>query len=76
MTVNLMRIKRALLYMLFQMLNTLLMLQEVNARDEDDNLLLERILLLIRNLLYIPADPDDEKVILRNVPCWILYQSL
>ena len=49
---------------------TLLLLQEVNDRDEDDNLLLERILLLIRNLLYIPADPDDEKVILRNV-CWL-----
>ena len=39
----------------------------MNDRDEDDNLLLERILLLIRNLLYIPADPDDEKVTLRNV---------
>ena len=31
-------------------------------REEEDNLLLERILLLIRNLLYVPADPDNEKV--------------
>uniref|UniRef100_A0A6I8NIU0 Timeless circadian regulator n=1 Tax=Ornithorhynchus anatinus TaxID=9258 RepID=A0A6I8NIU0_ORNAN len=32
-------------------------------RQEEDNLLIERILLLVRNLLHIPADPDHEKPI-------------
>ncbi|KAI4891573.1 hypothetical protein NFI96_016569 [Prochilodus magdalenae] len=30
-------------------------------RQEEDNLLIERILLLIRNVLHVPADPDEEK---------------
>ncbi|KAJ6658106.1 hypothetical protein lerEdw1_001582 [Lerista edwardsae] len=30
-------------------------------RQEEDNLLIERILLLVRNVLHIPADPDEEK---------------
>ncbi|XP_070266079.1 protein timeless homolog [Myotis yumanensis] len=30
-------------------------------RQEEDNLLIERILLLVRNILHIPADPDQEK---------------
>ncbi|XP_072522600.1 protein timeless homolog isoform X2 [Salminus brasiliensis] len=30
-------------------------------RQEEDNLLIERILLLIRNVLHIPADPYEEK---------------
>ncbi|XP_061471174.1 protein timeless homolog isoform X2 [Rhineura floridana] len=30
-------------------------------RQEEDNLLTERILLLVRNVLHIPADPDEEK---------------
>lgn len=30
-------------------------------REEEDNLLIERILLLVRNILHIPADPDEEK---------------
>ncbi|KAJ7999282.1 hypothetical protein DPEC_G00213810 [Dallia pectoralis] len=30
-------------------------------RQEEDNLLIERILLLVRNVLHIPADPHEEK---------------
>ncbi|XP_020845704.1 protein timeless homolog isoform X2 [Phascolarctos cinereus] len=32
-------------------------------RQEEDNLLIERILLLVRNILHIPADRDQEKSI-------------
>ncbi len=41
-------------------------------RGEEDVLLLERILLLIRNLLFIPSNPEDEKVdaiVLNYVTC-------
>ncbi|XP_075055621.1 protein timeless homolog [Mixophyes fleayi] len=30
-------------------------------REEEHNLLIERILLLVRNILHVPADPDEEK---------------
>ncbi|XP_044535909.1 protein timeless homolog [Gracilinanus agilis] len=30
-------------------------------RQEEDNLLIERILLLVRNVLHVPADPSQEK---------------
>ncbi|XP_063808638.1 protein timeless homolog isoform X2 [Pseudophryne corroboree] len=30
-------------------------------REEEHNLLIERILLLARNILHVPADPDEEK---------------
>ncbi|XP_015285196.1 PREDICTED: protein timeless homolog [Gekko japonicus] len=30
-------------------------------RQEEDNLLIERILLLVRNVLHVPADSDEEK---------------
>ncbi|KAM4699494.1 protein timeless homolog isoform 2-T2 [Discoglossus pictus] len=30
-------------------------------REEDHNLLIERILLLVRNILHVPADPEEEK---------------
>ncbi|CAH6778542.1 Timeless [Phodopus roborovskii] len=30
-------------------------------RQEEDNLLIERILLLVRNILHVPADPEQEK---------------
>ncbi|XP_051967519.1 protein timeless homolog [Xyrauchen texanus] len=30
-------------------------------RNEEDNLLIERILLLVRNVLHVPADPCEEK---------------
>ncbi|XP_073174495.1 protein timeless homolog isoform X4 [Lepidochelys kempii] len=30
-------------------------------RQEEDNLLVERILLLVRNVLHIPVDPEEEK---------------
>ncbi|GCB75773.1 hypothetical protein scyTo_0018261, partial [Scyliorhinus torazame] len=30
-------------------------------RQEEDNLLIERILLLVRNILHVPHDPDEEK---------------
>ncbi|KAL2091358.1 hypothetical protein ACEWY4_013621 [Coilia grayii] len=31
------------------------------ARQEEDNLLIERIILLVRNVLHVPADPYEEK---------------
>ncbi|XP_048856123.1 protein timeless homolog [Brienomyrus brachyistius] len=34
---------------------------EWQQRQEEDNLLIERILLLLRNVLHVPADPYDEK---------------
>ncbi|KAG7494069.1 hypothetical protein JOB18_022312 [Solea senegalensis] len=30
-------------------------------RQEEDNLLIERILMLVRNVLHVPADPNEEK---------------
>ncbi|XP_029450670.1 protein timeless homolog [Rhinatrema bivittatum] len=30
-------------------------------REDEDNLLIERLLLLIRNILHVPADPEEEK---------------
>lgn len=36
--------------------------QDWEQRQEEDNLLIERILLLVRNVLHVPADPDEEKV--------------
>ncbi|XP_051026494.1 protein timeless homolog [Acomys russatus] len=30
-------------------------------RQEEDNLLIERVLLLVRNILHVPADPEQEK---------------
>ncbi|XP_069826562.1 protein timeless homolog [Dendropsophus ebraccatus] len=30
-------------------------------REEEHNLLIERILLLVRNILHVPADPEEEK---------------
>ncbi|XP_065054069.1 protein timeless homolog isoform X2 [Rhopilema esculentum] len=49
-------------------------------REEEDNLLLERILLLIRNLLYVPADPDNEKrtdddVTVHDQLLWSLHEN-
>ncbi|XP_034022725.1 protein timeless homolog [Thalassophryne amazonica] len=32
-------------------------------RQEEDNLLIERILLLVRNVLHVPADPSEEKTV-------------
>ncbi|CAL8339436.1 unnamed protein product [Merluccius merluccius] len=34
---------------------------EWEQRQEEDNLLIERILLLVRNVLHVPANPDEEK---------------
>lgn len=36
--------------------------QDWEQRQEEDNLLIERILLLVRNVLHVPADPTEEKV--------------
>lgn len=40
----------------------LLLFQDWEQRQEEDNLLIERILLLVRNVLHVPADPCEEKV--------------
>lgn len=39
-----------------------LLCQDWEQRQEEDNLLIERILLLVRNVLHVPADPNEEKV--------------
>lgn len=36
--------------------------QDWENRQEEDNLLIERILLLVRNILHVPADLEQEKV--------------
>uniref|UniRef100_A0A8C9WRJ0 Timeless circadian clock n=1 Tax=Sander lucioperca TaxID=283035 RepID=A0A8C9WRJ0_SANLU len=46
--------------MLSETLYTLLQL-DWEQRQEEDNLLIERILLLVRNVLHVPADPCEEK---------------
>ena len=40
-------------------------------RDDDDVIIIERILLLIRNVLHISSDPLEEKVSLDNYVFWI-----
>lgn len=50
---------------LFNFLSILIQLfhfQDWEQRQEEDNLLIERILLLVRNVLHVPADPCEEKV--------------
>lgn len=39
-----------------------LVTQDWEQRQEEDNLLIERILLLVRNVLHVPANPSEEKV--------------
>ena len=36
--------------------------KEWDEREEEDTTLIERILLLIRNILHIPTDLEEEKV--------------
>lgn len=43
--------------------------QDWEQRQEEDNLLIERILLLVRNILHVPADPCEEKV------CYVAKQG-
>ncbi|KAK1901642.1 Protein timeless like [Dissostichus eleginoides] len=45
---------------LSETLYTLLQL-DWEQRQEEDNLLIERVLLLVRNVLHVPADPCEEK---------------
>lgn len=35
--------------------------QDWSERDEDTGLIIERILILIRNVLHVPADLDKER---------------
>ncbi|XP_069086800.1 protein timeless homolog isoform X2 [Pleurodeles waltl] len=49
-------------------------------REEEDNLLIERILLLVRNILHIPADPDEEKSVdddasIHDKVLWAVHMS-
>ena len=36
--------------------------QDWEQRQEEDTLLIERILLLVRNVLHVPPDPTEEQV--------------
>lgn len=38
-------------------------LQDWEQRQEEDTLLIERILLLVRNVLHVPPDPAEEQVL-------------
>uniref|UniRef100_A0A8C6NLK7 Timeless circadian clock n=1 Tax=Nothobranchius furzeri TaxID=105023 RepID=A0A8C6NLK7_NOTFU len=49
-------------------------------RQEEDNLLIERILLLVRNVLHVPADPCEEKKVdddasVHDRVLWALHMS-
>lgn len=49
-------------------------------RQEEDNLLIERILLLVRNVLHVPADPYEEKNVdddasVHDKLLWALHMS-
>lgn len=49
-------------------------------RQEEDNLLIERILLLVRNVLHVPADPCEEKKVdddasIHDRVLWAIHMS-
>ncbi|XP_078287391.1 protein timeless homolog isoform X2 [Rhinoraja longicauda] len=49
-------------------------------RQEEDNLLIERILLLLRNILHVPSDPEEEKSIdddasVHDKVLWAMHMS-
>lgn len=49
-------------------------------RQEEDNLLIERILLLLRNILHVPSDPEEEKNIdddasVHDKVLWAMHMS-
>ncbi|KAK7915372.1 hypothetical protein WMY93_011133 [Mugilogobius chulae] len=49
-------------------------------RQEEDNLLIERILMLVRNVLHVPADPNEEKKVdddasIHDRVLWALHMS-
>lgn len=43
------------------MINLTFCLQDWSERDEETGLIIERILILIRNVLHVPADLDKER---------------
>lgn len=45
--------------------------QDWEQRQEEDNLLIERILVLVRNVLHVPTDPCEEKVCI-----WVNYANV
>lgn len=53
---------------------------EWNVRDEDTGLIIERILILVRNVLHVPVDPDYERrpendASIHDQVLWALNQS-
>lgn len=56
------RIKMLLILHAFLSASSPLVTQDWEQRQEEDNLLIERILLLVRNVLHVPANPSEEKV--------------
>lgn len=58
-------LETSILTYMYKVINILCMVnisQEWDDRLEDDSLLIERILLLIRNILHVPANKQAEKV--------------
>uniref|UniRef100_A0A8C6KVV0 Timeless circadian clock n=1 Tax=Nothobranchius furzeri TaxID=105023 RepID=A0A8C6KVV0_NOTFU len=54
--------------------------EDWEQRQEEDNLLIERILLLVRNVLHVPADPCEEKKVdddasVHDRVLWALHMS-
>ena len=52
--------------------------QDWESRDEDDMIIIERILLLIRNILHIPTEASEEQVCvsLRCFACMLAYMCV
>ncbi|XP_065170446.1 protein timeless homolog isoform X2 [Atheta coriaria] len=53
---------------------------DVGVRPEENGLIIERILILVRNILHVPADPDAEKrpdndASVHDQVLWALHQS-
>ena len=36
--------------------------QDWDSRDDDDTVMIERVILLVRNVLHVPPDQNEEKV--------------
>lgn len=50
--------------------------QDWEQRQEEDNLLIERILVLVRNVLHVPTDPGEEKVCFKVIYVDVKRQRL
>ena len=63
LTINVLNIFLFLLSLMFNLIYIVIniLLQEFTERGDENSLIIERILILIRNILYIPADPMEKR---------------